>query len=112
MRVGQTNSNPTSAPANTEVTRGRAATKPDSANRTARGTAIDYAGATDDVRADLSTRGKEFAAAKTAAQNTPDVREEKIAELKRRIEAGSYKMDPHAVADKMVDEHLKTSDLG
>jgi flagellar biosynthesis anti-sigma factor FlgM len=42
------------------------------------------------------------------ASSAPDVREERIAELKRRIQSGSYQMDPNAIADKMVTEHLKT----
>lgn len=64
-----------------------------------------------DVKADLSARGKEFARAKAAASGAPDVREEKIAELKRRIAAGKYNVDSDAVADKMVNEHLSMSGL-
>ena len=64
------------------------------------------------VNANISAKGKEFARAKEIASNAPDVREEKIAELKLRIAAGKYNVDPRAVADRMVDEHLKTAGSG
>jgi negative regulator of flagellin synthesis FlgM len=59
------------------------------------------------AKADISSRAKEFSKAKEVAAATPDVREEKVAELKRRIAAGTYSVDAQAVADKMVNEHLK-----
>lgn len=62
------------------------------------------------TKTDVSARGKELSRASALAQAAPDVREDKIAELKRRIAEGSYKVDDHAVADRMVDEHL--ADLG
>ena len=34
----------------------------------------------------------------------PDVRADKVAELKERIESGRYEIDYEAVADKLVDE--------
>lgn len=63
------------------------------------------------VKADISAKGKEFAKAKAIAKDAPDVREAKIAELKKRIADGKYNVNPEAIADKMVDEHLKTSDI-
>ncbi len=64
------------------------------------------------VSPEISAKGKEFARAKQVAQEAPDTREEKIAELKRRIAADGYKIDTHAVADRLVDEHLKMSGIG
>jgi negative regulator of flagellin synthesis FlgM len=63
-----------------------------------------------DVKADISSRSKEFANAKAVANSAPDVRADKIAELKRRIADKSYKVDSAAVADKLVDEHLRMPD--
>jgi len=34
-----------------------------------------------------------------------------VAELKKRIAEGKYKVDANAVADRMVDEHLNTAGL-
>jgi negative regulator of flagellin synthesis FlgM len=61
-----------------------------------------------DTRPEISARAKELASAKAAATNAPEVREAKIAELKERIAAGKYNVDPKAVADRMVDEHLSS----
>lgn len=56
----------------------------------------------------LSARGKEYSRAKEIAQSAPDIREEKIAELKKRIAAGKYQVDSEALAEKIWNEHLKT----
>jgi negative regulator of flagellin synthesis FlgM len=63
--------------------------------------------ATGDANTEISAKGKEFAKAKAVAHEAPDVREEKIAALKARIAEGRYKIDADAIADRMVDEHLK-----
>ena len=60
------------------------------------------------ARTDISAKAREFAKAQEVAASAPDVREEKIAELKRRIQSGSYSVDPNAIADRMVNDHLKT----
>lgn len=62
------------------------------------------------VKPDISARGKDIATASSVARAAPDTREDKIAELKKRIAEGSYKVDAGAVADRMVNEHL--ADLG
>lgn len=63
------------------------------------------------AKTEISAKAREMAKAKSVAQQTPDVREEKVAEIKRRLAEGRYKVDPQAVADRMVDEHLKTGGL-
>lgn len=68
-------------------------------------------GETGDVKMNISSEAKEFARAKQIASEAPDVREAKIAELKRRIAEGKYKVEAEAVADKMITEHLQTSGL-
>lgn len=60
------------------------------------------------ARAEISPRAKEMAMAKQVASQAPDVREEKIAELKRRIASGEYNVKPEDVADKLVDEHIRS----
>lgn len=53
-----------------------------------------------------------FAEALQTAKNAPNVRPDRVAELKASIKNGTYKVDSHAVAEKMlksaVDEHRKT----
>ncbi len=67
--------------------------------------------ANDGATAQISTRAKEFSKAKEAAASAPDVREQKIAELKKKISDGKYKVDAGAIADRLVDEHIQTQDL-
>ena len=65
-----------------------------------------------DANAEISAKSKEFAQAKSVATGSPDVREDKIADIKRRMAEGSYKVDHEAVADRMVDDHLRMSGIG
>jgi flagellar biosynthesis anti-sigma factor FlgM len=82
------------------------------AHKAAHGKKTDGAGAAaqgrsaEGAKAEISSRGKEMATAKAAAASASDVREDRIAELKRRIQAGTYKVDADKVADRMVDDHL------
>jgi len=62
--------------------------------------------------ADISPRAHEFARAKELAAGAPDVREAKIAELKRRIASKEYNVKPESVADRMVHEHMQSHGLG
>jgi negative regulator of flagellin synthesis FlgM len=64
------------------------------------------------AKLEISEKGKEFAKVKAAAVEAPEVREEKIAALRKKIAEGSYKPNNEAIADRMVDEHLKMSDIG
>lgn len=64
------------------------------------------------VSSNLSARGRELAIAKKVALAAPDSREAKIAELRRRIANKEYNVKPEAVADRMVEEHLATRELG
>ena len=59
------------------------------------------------AKTEISGKARELAKAKDVASAAPDVREDKIAELKRRIAAGAYQVDADAVADRMVDDHLR-----
>ena len=41
--------------------------------------------------------------AKEAVKNAPDVREEKIADIKARMQNGTYQVSTQQIADKLVD---------
>ena len=58
--------------------------------------------------ADLSSKGKEFVRAKSIATGAPDVREDKVSGLKAKVADGTYKVDPEAVAGRLLSEHLLT----
>ncbi len=58
---------------------------------------------------EISAKSRDFAKAKAVATEAPDLREDKIADLKKRISEGSYKIDTGSIADRMVDDHLRMS---
>jgi len=64
-----------------------------------------------DYGVNLSSKAKGLAEAHAKALNiarsTPDVRADKVADLRARIKAGSYKVDPEKIADGMMKETLK-----
>lgn len=59
------------------------------------------------------TRASEQKKAFEIAKNTPDVREDRVAEIKAKIQAGTYEIDSGKIADGMLREafmeHLATS---
>ena len=59
-----------------------------------------------DTIVNLSTASKEAQAAREIIASEPEVREDKVAELRKRIESGNYAIDNKAVADKIVDSFI------
>lgn len=59
-----------------------------------------------DVVVELSQSSKEVQQIKEIISSAPDIREDKVAALKEKIESGEYKIDPDAIADKIVDDSL------
>jgi len=53
-----------------------------------------------------SSEWREAKRIEEAIAAAPDVREEKVAELKARIESGEYRIDHDAIADKLIDAFL------
>jgi negative regulator of flagellin synthesis FlgM len=102
MRVGQSGNSPQGSEVQGAKKSGRAAVA-------AQGEAAkkaDQAQVSGAANTEISSKAKEMAKAKDVAASAPDVREEKIAELKRRIAAGKYQVDSDAIADRMVNDHL------
>ena len=60
-------------------------------------------------KAEISSRAKDMAKAKQIASDTPDVREAKIAALKEQIKNKTYQVSSDAIADKLVDDHIRMS---
>jgi negative regulator of flagellin synthesis FlgM len=55
----------------------------------------------------LSESARSLAAARDAVQNAPDVREQKVAEIKQQVTSGTYTVSARVLARKM----LETSDI-
>lgn len=56
--------------------------------------------ATDKVS--FSNVGRDMHIAKAALNNVPDVREDKVAQLKASIAGGTYQVSPESFADKLI----------
>jgi len=59
-----------------------------------------------DTIVNLSPALKEAQLAKEIIASEPDIREDKVSELKQKIESGTYTIDNTAVADKLVDSFI------
>jgi negative regulator of flagellin synthesis FlgM len=57
-------------------------------------------------KVELSAQSKEMQKIHEVLQTTPDVRAEKVAALKKRIEEGQYEVDSEALAEKMIKESI------
>jgi len=57
-------------------------------------------------RVDLSDQSREMQKVYEVLQTTPDIRAEKVADLKTQIENGKYRVSPDDVADKMLKDSL------
>jgi flagellar biosynthesis anti-sigma factor FlgM len=57
-------------------------------------------------KVDLSTKAKDIQQIKQIVDQTPDVREKKVQELKSQIDTGNYKVNSAKVAEKAVGESL------
>jgi len=53
----------------------------------------------------ISRKGKDFQIAKQAVANASDVREDKVAELKAKINAGTYQVDAGDFASKLLEKY-------
>jgi len=57
-------------------------------------------------KVNLSTVAKDIQQAKNVLDQTPDIREEKIQEIKKQIENGEYNVSGEKIAEKMVGESI------
>lgn len=60
-------------------------------------------------RVEVSDRAQEAKRIKELAMAAPDVDMAKVEKFRKLIDEGKYKVDAKAVADRMVDEHLETT---
>ncbi len=60
------------------------------------------------TKVDLSTRAQDLKQIKELANSVPDVDQAKVDKFQKLIDAGNYKVDSKAVADRLVDEHIFT----
>ena len=56
-------------------------------------------------KVEISSFGKAYQVAKQAVASAPDVRQDKIADIKERIQNGTYDVSPEAFADKLLSDY-------
>lgn len=103
MRVNPTNS----APIQSSDTASAKKAEKLKANYEGKEAASSVSTKTDSANAEISAKAKDMAKAKQVANDTSDVREAKIAELREKIQNKKYDVSSSAIADKLVDDHLK-----
>jgi negative regulator of flagellin synthesis FlgM len=57
-------------------------------------------------KVDLSTLAKDIQQAKTTLSQVPDVREQKVQEIKSQVEKDTYNVSAEEIAGKMVGESI------
>jgi negative regulator of flagellin synthesis FlgM len=57
-------------------------------------------------RIDLSGKARDVLQLQKAVAETPEIREDRVSELKARIENGTYRVSAEDIASKMVGESL------
>ena len=57
-------------------------------------------------KVELSTMAREIQQAKVEVSRLPDVREEKVQEIKAQVEKGTYNVSGEKIAEKMVRESI------
>ena len=53
----------------------------------------------------ISSLGKDIQIAKQAVFNSPDVREDVVASIKERVDAGTYRVNSDSLADKLFEKY-------
>lgn len=53
----------------------------------------------------ISQTARDYQIAKKAVSETSDVREDKIAKLKAKVQAGTYSVDPASFANKLLESY-------
>ena len=56
----------------------------------------------DSALVSISERSKELATVSTTLSETPDLRADKVARLKKLVQEGNYTIDPEKIAEKMI----------
>ncbi len=58
-------------------------------------------------KVEISSFGKAYQVAKSAVNDAPDIREDKVADIKSRVEYGTYEVRSESCADKLVESYNK-----
>jgi len=59
-------------------------------------------------KVEISRAGRDYQVAKAAVQNASDVRMDKVNDIKKRMESGTYDVSANEIASKLVDSFYDT----
>lgn len=59
----------------------------------------------------LTKRGRAFKAAAELAHDLPEIREDRVMQLKRKLEEGTYRVIGHRIAVNMINETLENNQV-
>lgn len=59
------------------------------------------------VKIEISRKAIEFSKIKKVINNVPEIRNEKIEDLKQKIKDHAYNISPYDIAKKIIIEHLR-----
>ncbi len=104
-----TNGGPKSTSLSNVATTGTAESTKAKSNKSAAST-IDADRIAGSATVDVSARAQEMQKAKALATPSSGIDEAKVARLQALIDKGQYKIDSSAIADRLVDEHLKMNE--
>ena len=62
-------------------------------------------------QSEISESGREMAYIKKLATQAPDIRQERVDELRVKIANNHYPIDAEALAERILEEHLNTSEI-
>jgi|APCry1669190691_1035309.scaffolds.fasta_scaffold01221_4 negative regulator of flagellin synthesis FlgM len=108
MKVQQ---NPSSQVSSTETSSTKQASRTSDAKRVEKGSVKTEETSDKKGNVEISSRAKELAQAKELASSAPDVRVDRVAQLKKQIAEGNYHVSSEDIADRMVEDHLRTADF-
>lgn len=55
---------------------------------------------------EISQTGKDYQVARQIVARTPDVRDDRVNDIKQQMEAGTYDISAEAIADKLVNSYF------
>lgn len=55
---------------------------------------------------EISQTGKDYQVAKQIVARTPDIREDRVNDIKQRMEAGTYNISAEEVAEKLINSYF------
>lgn len=60
---------------------------------------------------EISSEARDFHAILNAIKSTPDIREEKVNEIKSKIESGTYSVNAKDVVEKLIREYKQARNI-